>query len=127
MKKTTLIDIAAFIIPAIIAFISYSHGDTLDKIGYAIAIGLTWCLGCSWITSVFLDEEFIQTAPVSEKTSQIVGIIAYVIAYWYFYKKAYLFGIDGKVGRAWAIFITTMITAGIVTLIVKYIVKVFEK
>jgi len=128
MKKTTLIDIAAFVIPAIIAYKTYSHfGETLDKIGYAIAIGLAWCLGCGLITGTLFDEEFRQSAPTSEKVARIVGMITYPIAYGYFHKKAYLFGIDGKVGRAWAILIMAVIILGIVFYSVKYIVKVFEK
>ena len=105
MKKSIIIEIAAFAISAVIAFLSYSWGDVANRVGYAIAIGLVFCLPIGAIAKG-ADSEFRKNATTIEKINLLLMIVAFPILYivisdTYSHMKNY----PGKTMIAWCSFI----------------------
>ncbi len=129
MKKDSIIEFAAFLIPAILAFLSFNYGGTLARIGYAIAIGLVVLIPVAEIIKG-AKKEFRQTAPISEKVGTLIHILVFPLSYLFiydFYAHNYDSNEMGRCGRAWISLIVALAISMIVLAIVKYIIKMFEK
>lgn len=126
MKKQTIIEIFAFLIPAVFSYMSYSYGDTAERIGYAIAIGFVFFLPISGIARG-ADETYRQTASVSDKVSLVLSIIAFPLIYLFisdFYSRTQN---SGRCMNAWVSLIVALLLLGALVKISEYIVKLFEK
>lgn len=127
MKKKTIIDIAAFVIPAILAYSQCSYMDVADGIGYAIAIGLTFCLPIGAIATG-TDPEYRKKATTAEKISLLLTIVAFPILYltvsnYYSHYEQY----PGKTVTAWASFIIALAITFVVGKAITYVIKLFGK
>lgn len=127
MKKSTIIDIAAFVIPAILAFSSYSYGETANRIMYAIAIGLAFTFPIGAITTG-TDPEYRKTASVSDKIGLLVVIIAFPIFYqllssYYSHSEHY----SGKSMTAWCSLLIGMAITFVISKAIAFVIKLFGK
>ena len=128
MKKQTIIEIFAFLIPAVFSYMSYKYGSTAEKIGYAIAIGIVFNLPISGIAKG-ADETYRQTASVSDKISLLLQIIAFPLIYLYLSDAFHSHNIDkhSRCVIAWTSLIFAILLLGVLIKISQYIVKLFEK
>ena len=127
MKKENVIEIAAFIIPAVLAYISYSYGETFYRIVYAISIGFAFYFPVAMIVKG-AGEDFRKNAPVSEKVATLLTIVAFPVLYYllYTYYEAHPQS-GGRSVRAFASLLIAILGTWIVVSVVKYIFKMFEK
>lgn len=127
MKKENLIEIAAFIIPAVVAYMSYSFGETFYRIVYALSIGAAFYFPVAIIVKG-ADEDFRKNAPVSEKVTTLLSIVVFPVLFYllYSYYDAHPQS-GGRAARAFTSLIIAILGTWIVVLVVKYIFKMFEK
>lgn len=127
MKKSTIIDIAAFVIPAILAFSSYSYGETANRIMYAIAIGLAFACPIGAITTG-ADAEYRKKASVSDKIGLLVTIIAFPI--FYLMISSYYSRVEqypGKPTIAWCSLLIGLAITLCISKAIAYVIKLFGK
>ena len=127
MKKKNLIEITAFIIPAVVAYMSYHYGDTFYKIVYALSMGTAFYFPVAMIIKG-ADEDFRKNASVSEKVTTLLSIVVFPVLYYllYTYYDAHIQSVNRAV-KALTSLIIAVLGTYIVVLIVKYIFKMFEK
>lgn len=126
MEKNTKIgiEIAIFVISAVIAFFSYKLGDTLSRIGYAIAIGLVFDIASTGIVNIF-DEEFRENSDITGKITSLLSTLVFPILFFVLYDY---FRNDGnRCVSAWSSLFVSIIIFGALYLLVKFIAKTFNK
>jgi len=124
MKKNTIIDIAAFAIPAIIAFISYDYVDMVYRVAYAIAIGLTFTFPIGAIANG-ADEEYRKNASTADKINLLMGIVAFPILY--LIVSGYYGHANSKAATAWASLMVGLIGAYCLGKAINYVVQLFSR
>lgn len=124
MKKNTIIDIAAFAIPAIIAFVSYDYVDMVYRVAYAIAIGLAFTFPIGAIANG-ADEEYRKNASTAEKINLLMAIVAFPILY--LIVSGYYGHTVSKAASAWASLIVALFGAYCIGKAINYVVKLFGR
>lgn len=127
MKKSTLIEIAGFVIPAILAFSSYSYGEMGSRIGYAIAIGIVFGLPISSI-STGAKPEYRKKASTSEKINLLFMIVGFPILYimvsdYYDHADRY----EGKAMIAWCSLMIALAATFAIGKAIEFVIKLFNK
>ncbi len=129
MKKETVIQILAFIIPALIAFLSFKYSDTFFRIASCIPYGLVYCLVVSSILRG-TSEEYRTNATTSEKVGLLVSIVLLPISFYYMihvYKSAGKFMGEERAGSVWASFIIAVLICVALVYAIKFVIKLFNK
>jgi MFS family permease len=127
MKKSTLIEIAAFVIAAVIAYLSYSWGDTVNRVGYAVAIGLVFCLPIGAIATG-ADPEYRKNATTTAKINLLLMIVVFPILYLaisdtYSHMRNY----PGKTMIAWCSFLLSGGITYVIGKAIEYVINLFSK
>ena len=127
MKKSTLIEIAAFAISAVIAYLSYSWGDTANRVGYAIAIGLVFCLPIGAIATG-ADPEYRKNATTTAKINLLLMIVVFPILYLVISEAySHMRNYPGKTMIAWCSFLLGIGITYVIGKAIEYVMKLFSK
>lgn len=123
-NKKMAIDIAAFIIPAVIAYLSNKYFESSAmRLAYAAIIGLVFCIPVCNITQG-ANAEFRKNAPVYDKVRILLYIIAFPILYILLYDSI----IDStRFERALASLLGSAIATQVIWFIIKYIIILFSR
>lgn len=127
MNKKTIIGIAAFGIPAILAYYYYDYAETLNRVAYAIAIGLAFCLPIGAIVEG-ADPEYRKKATVEDKINLLLQIVAFPIIY--LLLNDYYSRIENYPGRAviaWSSFLFGFGITYCIGKAITFVVKLFGK
>ena len=121
-KEKKYVPLVAFIITAVLVFLVESDKEVLERIGIAIPWGLIVDLVVTLVIRG-ADDEFRQTASVSDKVVLLVQIIILPVV-WFL-------GLSSKRGTSWEEAVGSLVFAlmavACITYVVKYVVKLFEK
>lgn len=129
MKKSSIIDLASFVIPAVFAFLSYSYGDMLNRIGYALAIGLVFFYPIGMITQG-ADDDFRANASAADKVILLIKIIVFPVAYlllssfYHSHNEGYSMN---RVVIAWTSLILSLVITIVISKAFEYVIKLFGK
>jgi len=129
MKKSTIIDIAAFVIPAVLAFLSYSYGDMLYRVAYALAIGLVFFFPIGMITQG-ADAEYRANASTADKVILLIKIMVFPIAYFLLSSFYHNHNDEYRWERAsiaWSSLAIGIVITLVVSKIFEYVIKLFRK
>ena len=121
-----VINIAAFVIPAVITFLVNGHVDSADRVIYAATIGAVFCIPVCNITQG-ADVEFRKTAPVYEKIRVLLYIFAFPIVYLLLSDYFYDSYPDNQLRNAGTSLLASAIVIQVIYFIIKYVVKLFSK
>ena len=129
MNKEKTLVILAFIIPAVIAFLSFKYSELFIRILFAIPYGLVY--GCvANMIKTGASEEFRTKEPVSEKVSMLTVLVSFPVLFYYlihYYKAHGHFYGEDKAAYAWASMAIAILVSYVLKLAVKFIIKMFEK
>ena len=129
MNKEKTLVILAFIIPAVIAFLSFKYSELFIRILFAIPYGLVYG-GVASLIRTGASEEFRTKEPVSEKVGMLTSLVSLPVVFYcliHFYKTHGRFYGEDKASSAWASVIIAILVSYVLKLAVKFIIKMFEK
>lgn len=127
--KEHIINAVAFLLPAIIAFITFHYSDTLVRIGYAIPFGLVFSIVAGAIQKG-AKEEFRTNERVSVKVSHLIAIIALPVVFFLaigkYREMGQMYGLD-RLASVWASFLITSLVVAVIYYAIRYVIRMFEK
>lgn len=118
--------LAGFVIPAIIAFFSWSHAETVDRLLYATGIGLLWGIPIAGIISG-ADDEWRKNASIDQKVNLLVSIILFPILYHLIKDFYYEHGHYGRAEITLSSVIIALLLMGVIWRAIEWIIKLFQR